>query len=341
MKVHYFQRYTQKENVATANTMLLISRLYRESTSKFFDFLQALLSSNKSNFEVNFTLQEYHKDSVPDATISQPSFKIIVETKMKNTFKKSQLLSHLKSFDHSDYKVLLTLASEKMSKTIKKDFENELKEYNEKVNQPLKEPYIQHINITFEEIIKLLDDLLEEKDYKMREILNDYIDYCVDSQLLPNYESWKTLRMQLSGTTYDFNTAHNVYYDKADRGFRPHEYLGLYRNKKIEAIGKICTQIVTNFDKKDPYIIEKGTLTEKHKEIIQQAIEDSYNYGYDLTSIPHRYFFVDQFYNTNYNKVSKGGAQGTRYFDISDILNLDKPISTDELATRLDEKEWR
>lgn len=30
MKVHYFQRYTQKENVATVNTMLLISRLYRK-----------------------------------------------------------------------------------------------------------------------------------------------------------------------------------------------------------------------------------------------------------------------------------------------------------------------
>ena len=29
MKIHYFQRYHEKENVATANTMLLLSRLYQ------------------------------------------------------------------------------------------------------------------------------------------------------------------------------------------------------------------------------------------------------------------------------------------------------------------------
>lgn len=61
MKIHYFQRYTQKENVATANTMLLLSRLYKESVSKFFNFLQTLLSLNENNFEVNFTLQEHNK----------------------------------------------------------------------------------------------------------------------------------------------------------------------------------------------------------------------------------------------------------------------------------------
>ena len=40
MKVHYFQRYSTKENVATANTMLLFSRLYSYSPNKFFDFLK-------------------------------------------------------------------------------------------------------------------------------------------------------------------------------------------------------------------------------------------------------------------------------------------------------------
>lgn len=34
MKIHYFQRYHEKENVATANTMLLLSRLYSYSSDK-------------------------------------------------------------------------------------------------------------------------------------------------------------------------------------------------------------------------------------------------------------------------------------------------------------------
>lgn len=32
MKIHYFQRYHEKENVATANTMLLLLRLYSYSS---------------------------------------------------------------------------------------------------------------------------------------------------------------------------------------------------------------------------------------------------------------------------------------------------------------------
>lgn len=257
---------------------------------------------------------------------------------MNSTFNISQLCHHLEAFDHSNYKILLTLAPEKMSPKIKREFEEQLQKYNEQNNQ--KETYISHINITFEEIIELIGDLLENRDYEMCDILNDYIDYCIESQLLPNYEAWKTLRMQLSGTTYDFNIKNNVYYDKASRGFRPHEYLGLYKNKKIRAIGRICTQVVTDFNKKNPYIVEKGTLTKFHKEIIQQAIEDSKKYGYDLITIPHRYFFVHQFYDTNYTKVSKGGSWGNRYFDISEILNLDAPIETEELANRLSYEEW-
>lgn len=41
MKIHYFQRYHEKENVATANTMLLLSRLYQYSSDKFFRFLKS------------------------------------------------------------------------------------------------------------------------------------------------------------------------------------------------------------------------------------------------------------------------------------------------------------
>ena len=40
MKIHYFQRYHKGEDVATANTMLLLSRLYSYSSGKFFQFLQ-------------------------------------------------------------------------------------------------------------------------------------------------------------------------------------------------------------------------------------------------------------------------------------------------------------
>ena len=42
MKIHYFQRYHTKENVSTANTMLLLSRLYQYSPDRFFLLLKQL-----------------------------------------------------------------------------------------------------------------------------------------------------------------------------------------------------------------------------------------------------------------------------------------------------------
>ena len=132
MQIHYFQRYHKKEDVATANTMLLLSRLYSYSSDKFFRFLKLEYFSDLFNPEIIFTLQEKSEDSIPDATITQESFKIVVETKMSNWFYEDQLLRHLNSFSDEKYKVMLTLAPELMEEGKKADFEEKLKAYNEK-----------------------------------------------------------------------------------------------------------------------------------------------------------------------------------------------------------------
>jgi hypothetical protein len=60
--------------------------------------------------EIVFNLQEKSVESIPDATITQESFKIVVETKMSDWFYTDQLLRHLKSFSDEKYKVMITLA---------------------------------------------------------------------------------------------------------------------------------------------------------------------------------------------------------------------------------------
>ena len=61
MKVHYFQRYHSKENVATANTMLLLSRLYSYSPEKFFKLLKSEIFSDIFEPEMTFRMQERNK----------------------------------------------------------------------------------------------------------------------------------------------------------------------------------------------------------------------------------------------------------------------------------------
>ena len=165
MKIHYFQRYHAKENVATANTMLLLSRLYSYSPDKFFRFFKLLNSEHLSavfNPEIIFTLQEKSIDSIPDATITQESFKIVVETKMSDWFYEDQLIRHLNSFKNETYKFMITLAPELMDEDKKENFEKILKEYNQKQNSP-----VIHINTTFETIANSIGEALDERDYEI------------------------------------------------------------------------------------------------------------------------------------------------------------------------------
>lgn len=242
MKIHYFQRYHDKENVATANTMLLLSRLYQYSTGKFFKFLKSEFFPD--SFEPELTLQDKSIDSVPDATITQESFKIVVETEIRD-------------------------------------------------------------------------------------------------KLIPISDSWKFMRMQLANQTLNFNVSNNIYYEDATRNFRAHDYLGLYSNKSVRAIGKINARILAiEINGELNFETEYGTLTLEHKDKIKMALEDGISHGYDLKNRKHRYFFVEKFYDTDFKKTTPRAPMGTRIFDLSQILETDTLPETDEIAKKLREKGW-
>ena len=336
MKIHYFQRYHEKENVATANTMLLLSRLYSYSSDKFFRLLKSQYFLDSFNPEIVFTLQEKSVDSIPDATITQESFKIAVETKMSDWFYEDQLLRHLKSFNDEKFKVMITLAPEHMAEDKKVKFEERLKEYNRGQMHP-----IIHINTTFEELANAINDVLDDQDYELRDVLNDYLDYCYTDGLIPGFDSWKFMRMQLAGATLDFNMRAGVYYDKAERGFRAHDILGLYKNKSVRAIGKISARITAvETENGMQYRAEFGELTEERKAMIEQALEDGDSHGYDLRTIEHRYFFVERFYETDFKKITPRAPMGTRIFDLTQVLGTEDIPDTEKLAEMLRSKTW-
>ncbi|MGN0131956.1 MAG: hypothetical protein ACI4AA_05915 [Lachnospiraceae bacterium] len=336
MKIHYFQRYNEKENVATANTMLLLSRLYSYSSDKFFRFLKSEFFSDSFSPEIIFTLQEKSVESVPDATIKQESFKIVVETKMSDWFYEDQLIRHLKSFNDEKYKVMITLAPEHMAEDKKKKFEEKLKEYNGQQTHP-----VIHINTTFEELANAISDVLDDRDYEIQDVLDDYLNYCYTDGLIPVSDSWKYMRMQLAGTTFDFNMKANVYYDNAERGFRAHDTLALYKNKSVRAIGKIIARITAvKTENGVKYNAEFGELTEERKAVIESAMEDGDSHGYDLRTIEHRYFFVEKFYETDFKKITPRAPMGTRIFDLTKVLGTDHIPATERLAELLRNETW-
>lgn len=335
MKIHYFQRYHAKENVATANTMLLLSRLYQYSSEKFFQFLKSEFFSDFFEPEIVFKLQEKSVDSIPDATITQESFKIVVETKMSNCFNFDQLIRHCESFSDEKYKVMITLAPELMTEDDKITFKKILKNNSRHKNS------VVHINTTFEGIANAIQEVIDDRDYEMQDVLDDYLNYCYNDGLIIVSDSWKFMRMQLAGTTLDFNKSENIYYENANRGFRAHDYLGLYNNKSVRAIGKVCARITAvKTEDELQYETEFGELNEERKQKIIRAITDADNYGYDLRTSKHRYFFVDKFYETDFKKITLRAPMGTRVFDLTQIFETERIPETKKIAELLKEKTW-
>ena len=335
MKIHYFQRYHKGEDVATANTMLLLSRLYAYSSNKFFQFLkEQFFGDIVFEPELSFVLQDKSEESVPDATITQPSFKLVVETKLTDWFYQDQLIRHLSKFKNEEYKVLITLSSELMEQKKKEAVDQAIADYNQ-----VRQTHIIHVNTTFELLAQGVQEVITDRDYEMQDVLDDYLDYCHNDRLIVIPDAWKKMRMQLAGTTFDFNLSENVYYDNIDRGFSSHDYLSLYKQKSIRAVGKI-TAIITAVLKDGEliYNVERGELTEERREKIDKAIEDGKKYEYVLDST--RYFFVDKFYETDFPKITPRAPMGSRMFDLTEVLQIDKLPKTEEIAGLLKQKSW-
>lgn len=333
MKLHYFQRYHSKENVVTANTMLLLSRLYSYDTNKFFRFLSNFLPET-SSVNLSFNLQNNNGCSVPDATIEQPSFKFVTETKLYSKFESEQLICHLNSFKKQDYKILLTLDPRPLDKVFEMKLKKQLNKYNEENNTN-----IIHKHLTFERLVNLAQEVIEDRDYDLKSIIEDYQDYCYSEGLIP--DSWKRMRVQLAGVTFELNKSLNLYYDNAARGFSGHAYLGLYNQKSVRAIGKICTIVTAMYKNNElQYNVEDGCITPDMIEKIKIAIKQSKDFGYDLVNFEHRYFFVEQFYETNFKKVTPYAPMGTRFFDLCSILQTDTLPNTEKIAEILSNKTW-
>ena len=121
--------------------------------------------------EIVFNLQERSVDSIPDATITQESFKIVVETKMYDWFYADQLLRHLKSFGDEKYKELLY-------KKYREEYNiNENQFYNPYNNQddshPVSNNFNEDIKIMSDDNIKMNNE--KKSNSKLWELLNKKI----------------------------------------------------------------------------------------------------------------------------------------------------------------------
>ncbi len=173
-KLHYFQRYSQAENVVTNNTLLLFSRLYAQSAQRFEAFLADLLENEPPEIGVRFTQQRTGSGgTVPDGLLEQRSFKVIIETKLHSKPEVEQLARHLEGFEGEGRHVLLLLTPERPSTEKLRELQTATRERNE--HRGLR---IEAVSTTFRRVIQSYRDVLAAHDHEMQELLEDYEDFC-------------------------------------------------------------------------------------------------------------------------------------------------------------------
>ena len=332
-RVYYFQRYSQKENWVTNNTLLLLSRLYQYNRLKFETVLNTILSDNNLslNIGVKFIQQERAQDSIPDGVIEQDSFRLLIETKLYDNFDIEQLKNHIRGLQGGySNKILLALSKNEVSPEQRKE-----------INQFLKDNDYQDIKFastSFEHLIDTIDDNLDDYEVEMKEILDDYSNFCEDSDLIDRAD--RTMLAFTAGESLTENLKYGIYYDPDTRNHNlPFHYVGLYNNKTIVAIGKLTKIVYCHYENGElkPSKTDTLDLTDKEYKRIKEIIEvtDYYDLRKDT-----KFFLVDKFIETRFKKVSPSSLRMKRYFFLDEIDGFKDTMDTDDIATLLNGKEW-
>ncbi|MGA2630623.1 MAG: hypothetical protein ABSG54_10455 [Terriglobia bacterium] len=326
--ISYFQRFSQKENHVTNNTLLVLRHVYRSSPRKVSLLLNSLLEEEVP-VGLEFRQQVRGTHSVPDALISQQPLSVFIEAKLGDALDTAQIERHLKSIKNREHSkgsaILIGLTTQR----IERDIEN--------LKKKAKADGIRLFVITYSDLAMELRKLCADHEQDLIEIVEDYQAFLAAEGLLSHV--YDRMVVFPTGTSWRENVPHGLYYEPAGRSPKWNcRFLGIYHNKRVSHVGRIETVTVCRFEGGKVVVegSELGELNDAQQSRIRQIIDDTDYYDLkDGESL--RYYLVDKFVETRFIKVSPGGMRGHRFFDLSEYvgtLNLGA-ATTMELAAAL------
>jgi len=334
-EIHYFPRYSQKENFVTNNTLLLLLRLREFNRFKFEKYMELLCTDADEEVELpgswlQFQQQIVTGKSIVDGFIAQDSIKIAIETKLGDKFDLNQIENHLNVFAGERHKILILLSSSQEELTEQK---------HKSVRQLASKQGIQILPLTFQDVIEKSKQSFANEE-EMLALINDYESFCSEMGLLPRDQY--TLFVPPCGQSYLDNIEYRLYYHPTTSNRRKAKYLGIYYDKSVRAIGQIGKVIVCNIDHDSRKVsIPEGNekITEDEEERIFDASVNAQKRGWDI-SVGHKFYLLCDMENTDFHKESPGGIMGHRYFYLEEVLGTKPPNNLAELAVLLREHTW-
>jgi hypothetical protein len=338
-EIHYFQRYSQLENVITNNTLLLFSRVYQDSPRRLEQFLNLLVDDENLKLSIGpvFKQQVRGENSVPDGSINQSSMKIVIEAKLYGNAGSAQLINHLDAFEGEDRKILLLVDTTEPPVSLVKEVKAAIRQKNIGV---------QFLSTTFRDICKSLGSIISEYETEMRELLYDYEAFCSESDLIPMDK--QQMIVNPASASYEHNKQYGVYYQPKERSDQFSKFIGLYWDKSIRLVGRVVNTVLADYDRATQELTcsdddgHEVQLTENERERVIGAIRAAYEIGehWDIAE-GHRFTLVDEFFETDYRKITSGGMRGKTYFQLSEILNENaEELETQVVAEKLRSKTW-
>lgn len=319
-KVFYFPRYKGDENSITNTVLHLFTQIYGYSPYHLNTILNELLEAEVP-LGLSFEQQKREKKSIPDGTISQESFTIRIETKVESGLVTAQLKNHCKNVTGENNYLLV------VTKDPRDKFEVQ------KLKREVENVHIAHC--TFNRLAQVAQDEFDGYETQIRPIVDDFLEFCTFKGLIPKEG---ILRAVPCGSSFDLNVKNLCYSHPAKRTFAEHDYLGLYKNKSVQMIGKI--QVIVKVTEKDGELqFEPKNITSDIENRIRTMIEDTKGVlGWTIGKEGVMFFCVEDFQETDYRKTTRGGMQINRYLDISKELECSS--STKELAEKLSKVNW-
>ncbi|MGL4729655.1 MAG: hypothetical protein ACRCWO_12970 [Bosea sp. (in: a-proteobacteria)] len=308
-----FPHYHQAENVVTNHVMVMFRLIY-ENSPKLLERLLQSLCENEIAVGPRFSQQIAGAHSVPDGLIQQSSFAVFIETKLGTSFRNDQLLRHCQSIvertTRETRNYLIALGAGSTKTIIPVDVANFAREHS-----------INIISLTFTDLYNEIEGI-KTVDIALEETIREFIEFLFAQNLISR--DGQMLVAVLSGTTWRENVTHGVFFDPAERSAKWSRaaFLGLYHNRQVSHVGRIMTSVVVSENANGELEFErpeKGILTLEQQHSIRKMIDASQQHYPGFQKQRHRFYVVDQFCSTDFQKMTPGGMMGHRYFDMQEI----------------------
>ena len=308
-RLNYFQTYSQPENHATNNTLLLLRHLYRLGPQRLGRVLSSLTDGALGVVGPIFTQQDRTTASVPDGAIRQEAFQVWVEAKRGGDLDRAQIKAHV---DHAGKapgsltsRIVIGLTARPISSAV-----------NAELTDYARSRSVSFVTCTFQDIVAGVRSELRDHEAEHVEILDDYEAFLESEGLLAvDHGRLAVLPCRVS---IGDNVAFGFYSEPPARARKRTSLIGLYSDKAVRFLGRVGAIVTCDWRGGQPdFHFEAGEDTAKVRDRIRVIVESAT--VYDFKSDAVRYYLFDEIAETFVPKTSSGGIMGLRYLDLGGI----------------------